>query len=241
MDQNPGNSQGGSGVSDTAGLVAEQVQSQAQQVAQQAQQTAGQVATQAKQQTTSALNSQKDKAADSLESVAQALRQTSQQLQQQQGGISQLVNKAADRVEQVSQYLRNRDVNDLVYDAEGYARSNPGVFLGGALALGFLTARFLKSSPPSSGNSRYTSGGAYGGGYSGGTYGGGNRSGGMPEGQFDYANVQHRYEDVRGIPPVDRGYATGMMSTSVAPETMTDDMGTGLMADHPDSGDNYGS
>jgi hypothetical protein len=236
MDQNPGNTPGGSGSSDTAGLVTEQVQSQAQQVAQQAQQAAGQVANQAKQQTTSLLASRKDQTADSLDSVAQALRQTSQQLQDQQGGLSQLGNTAADQVERVSQYLRSRDVNGLVSDAEGYARSNPGIFLGGALALGFVVARFLKSSPPSAGNGRYVSSGT---GYaSGGRYAGGS---GMPEGQFDTGNVQHRYEDVSGMPEVERGYARGMMSTPTAPETLTDDMGTGLMADHSNTEDGHGS
>lgn len=231
MDQDPGTTPGGSGVSDTASLVTEQVQSQAQQVAQQAQQKAGQVANQAKQQTTSVLASQKDKAASSLDNVAQALRQTSQQLQEQQGGISQLGNKAADQVDSVSQYLRSKDVNELVNDAEGYARNNPGIFLAGALALGFLAARFLKSSPSSAGNGQYRSSGtAY---TSGGT--------GMPEGRFDTGNVQHRYEDVSGVPPVERGYASGMMSTSTAPESMTDDMGTGLMADHSNTGDSHGS
>lgn len=242
MDEYPGNTSGGSGVSDTAGLVAEQVQSQAQQVAQQAQQTAGQVANQAKQQTTSVLTGQKERAADSLDSVAQALRQTSQQLQEQQGGISQLGNTAADRVERVSQYLRNTDVNGIVGDAEAYARSNPGVFLGGALALGFLAARFLKSSPPSQAGGHYTPQGAHGNPYgTGGSYSGRHGTTGMPEGQFSYGDVQHRYEDVRGVPPVARGYATGTMTTTTPPESMSDDMGTGLMAEHSDEGDGYGS
>jgi hypothetical protein len=83
--------------------------------------------------------------------------------------------------------------------------------------------------------------GAYGTNYDTGGHAGGYRSTGMPEGQFSYGNVEHRYEDVRGVPPVERGYATGMMSTSTAPESMSDDMGTGLMAEHSDGGETYGS
>src|SRR5215211_4670292 len=63
--------------------VTDQVKETVGQVADQAQQDAGQVVGQARQQMASRLAGQKDRAAEGLTSVAQALRQTGQQLREQ--------------------------------------------------------------------------------------------------------------------------------------------------------------
>jgi hypothetical protein len=105
------------------------------------------IAEQARQQAQARAAGQKERAADSLGRVAQALRQSSQQLRDQdQGTLAQYTEKAADQVERFSGALRNKDVNQLVGEAEHFARQQPGIFLGGAFALGLLAARFLKSS-----------------------------------------------------------------------------------------------
>jgi hypothetical protein len=108
---------------------------------------AGEAVGQARQQAKAQAASQKERAADSLGSVAQALRQSSQQLREQdRGTLAQYTEKAADQVERFSGSLRNKDVNQLLSEAENFARRQPGVFLGGAFAVGLLAARFLKSS-----------------------------------------------------------------------------------------------
>lgn len=112
-----------------------------------AQEKVGQVVDQAKQQTTSLLSARKDQAAETLYTVAHALRQTGQQLREQdQAPVGQFADTVATRVESVSGYLQNRDVRQLVDESESFARRNPGVFIGGAVTLGVLAARFLKSS-----------------------------------------------------------------------------------------------
>jgi len=132
---------------DSAGGLADQAKAQAAQVVDQTQGAAGQVAAQAKEQATSQLESQKDRAVDTLVTVAQALRQTGQQLQQQeQGAVGGYVEQAAERVERMTSYLRTRDVPDLVAETQDFARRQPGLFVTGAVALGFLGARFLMSS-----------------------------------------------------------------------------------------------
>src|SRR2546423_6233437 len=68
------------------GLVNE-TQDRLNQVVDQTQDAAGQVTHQAKQQATTQLASQKDRAVDSLITVAQALRQTSQRLHEQEQGM----------------------------------------------------------------------------------------------------------------------------------------------------------
>jgi ElaB/YqjD/DUF883 family membrane-anchored ribosome-binding protein len=113
----------------------------------QAQHAAGQVARGVKRQATSQLESQKDRATDGLVILAQALRQTGQHLhEQEQGTIAGYVEQTAQRVEELTKHLRARDIRQLVTDTEDLARRSPGVFVGAALAIGFVGARFLKSS-----------------------------------------------------------------------------------------------
>jgi hypothetical protein len=89
---------------------------------------------------------QKMRAADSLSSVAQTLRSTTQNFQASDDGIGRYINEAADRVDNLAHYLHDRELNEIVDQVEDFARRQPVAFLGGAFALGVLGARFLKSS-----------------------------------------------------------------------------------------------
>jgi hypothetical protein len=116
-------------------------------VGNQAQQRASQLAEQAQTQAKSRLVSQKQRATQGLGSLTNALDQTSQQLRQQgQESMAQYTAKAADRVEHVVGYLDQRDVNQLMGEAQEYARKHPATFLAGAFAVGVAATRFLKSS-----------------------------------------------------------------------------------------------
>ena len=131
------------------GSVTEQVKETTSQVADQVKETTGQVADLAREQVSTRLSGQKDRAAEGLTSVADALRQTGQQLRgQDQQMVTDYIDSAAQQVERISNYLRQNDLGRLVDDIEGLARRQPGLFLGGAFALGLLGARFLKSSRP---------------------------------------------------------------------------------------------
>ncbi|MGI8914023.1 MAG: hypothetical protein ACR2JY_09655 [Chloroflexota bacterium] len=134
-------------VSDAVGQTAQQAKETAAPLTDQVQQTAGQVADQAKQQALSQASTQKDHAASSLDAVAQALRQSGDQLRDnQQDPLANLAGTAAHQVEQFSGYVRNTDVTEMIRDVEQFARRQPAAFLGGAFTLGVLAARFLKSS-----------------------------------------------------------------------------------------------
>lgn len=141
----------------------DQVQEQVGQAADQAQQKVGEVVDQAKQTVTSQVASRKDRAAESLMTVAQAIRQTGQDLHgRDQGAIAGYADTAAERVERLSRFLQERDVNQIVGEVEYYARRNPALFLGAAFALGVAAARFLKSSSQSRGESMPGQYGQYG-------------------------------------------------------------------------------
>jgi hypothetical protein len=134
---------------DTTQKLKDQVKEAAEQATDQAQETASKVADQAREQVSSRLAGQKDNFVGGLNSVAEALRQTGQQLRQQdQQGVTDYIDRAASQVERASSYLQERDLGQLVDDVEQFARRQPTLFLGGAFALGLLGARFLKSSRP---------------------------------------------------------------------------------------------
>ena len=96
---------------------------------------------------TSQLSSQKERATEGLGSLARAVRQSTQSLRDnQQDTVAQYVEQAADRIEEFSSRLRERDLGDLLRDADQFARRQPAVFIGAAFVAGVLAARFLKSS-----------------------------------------------------------------------------------------------
>jgi ElaB/YqjD/DUF883 family membrane-anchored ribosome-binding protein len=135
---------------------------------------------QVRQKAASQLNEQKTRATDSLGSVADAVRQSTRQLRDQQfDTVAQVVERAADQIERLSNHLRQRDLNELVAEAQQFARQQPAMFIGSSFAAGLLAARFIKASRPaeSYANRAYDSYGGEtlaGGGMSeGGTYGGG--------------------------------------------------------------------
>jgi hypothetical protein len=133
--------------SGTEGSLGEQAATAVLQTTSKAQASAGKLADQARQLIVKQLNGQKDRATGSLESLINVLRQSGQQLEDQgQAPVATLANRAADGVEQVWIYLSDRDVVALEREGEQFARTQPTIFLAGAFALGFLGARFFKSS-----------------------------------------------------------------------------------------------
>jgi hemerythrin superfamily protein len=95
----------------------------------------------------SLLHDQQHFFASQLGGVAAALHKTAQQLgQEEQGGMAQYVDQAAAGLERFSQGLRERDLSSLLHQVEDFARRQPVAFIGSAAFLGFLAARFLKSS-----------------------------------------------------------------------------------------------
>jgi len=160
---------GYSGDAGSGNLVTEQVKQGTQQAVQQTQQAAGQMTESAKQGAVSYADSQKQSATQGLHSVADALRETGSTLHDKnQAPLGNYANTAADKVEGFAGYLEQTPIQDLIRDAEDFARQHSTAFLGGAVALGFAAARFIKASTPSRGGSASYDSGTY----SSGSYGG---------------------------------------------------------------------
>jgi hypothetical protein len=102
---------------------------------------------QARESATSSLNDSRSQAADRVGGIADAVRSTSRQLREDhQEKVADLTDSLADQVDRLSAYLRDRNLTDVREDLERFARRQPAVAVGVALALGMLGARFIKSS-----------------------------------------------------------------------------------------------
>ena len=102
---------------------------------------------QARDRASSSLGESKSQVADQFGTVADALRRTTEHLRSEdQQRIAGLTETVARQVDQVANYLRNKDASAMRQDLENLARRQPALVLGGALLLGLVGARFLKSS-----------------------------------------------------------------------------------------------
>jgi hypothetical protein len=110
---------------------------------------------QARDSAGTSLNQSRSQAADRITGIADAVRGTSERLRSDnQPGVANLTDSLADQVERLSSYLRDRDLSEFRRDLERFARRQPAVAVGVALALGMLGARFIKSSQRQGGSSR---------------------------------------------------------------------------------------
>ena len=99
----------------------------------------------------SQLTSGKERAAEGLRDVAKALRTASKQLTEDDNEtLTGYIDTAASKVTDASDYLRDHSLSELTREVKTFARREPALFLGGALLLGLVGGRFLKSSTPES-------------------------------------------------------------------------------------------
>ncbi len=129
--------------------VMEQAKEQAKKVVEQTQQKAGEVLDQAKTQTKSWAEDRKQAVAQGLSDVATAVLQTSENLRGTGSGagkVADMTDYAAEVTDKAASYLRNTSVDQMIGEVENFGRREPMLFLAGAAALGFIAARFLKSS-----------------------------------------------------------------------------------------------
>ena len=126
-----------------AGTAREQIREVKDQVVGQAKNTLQQ----ARDRASSSLVESKAQIAGQFGGLADALRRTTEHLRSEdQQRIAGLTETVARQMDQVAAYLWNKDARAMRADLESLARRQPAFVLGGALVLGLIGARFLKSS-----------------------------------------------------------------------------------------------
>ncbi|HEY7578202.1 MAG TPA: hypothetical protein VH855_11455 [Acetobacteraceae bacterium] len=87
------------------------------------------------------VQAQSSRAADSAQHAADAARQTAETLRGQEAWMAGLIEQGADRLTDLAQAVRNKDLRTLLADIENFARRQPILFTGAAMALGFALTR----------------------------------------------------------------------------------------------------
>jgi hypothetical protein len=92
------------------------------------------------------LESRKAQATMQLDEAAQSIRQSGQQFRQQGNPMLADVSEvAASGLEQANEFLRTRDIDGVIREAEATARRQPALVIGGGFAIAFLVTRLLKA------------------------------------------------------------------------------------------------
>jgi ElaB/YqjD/DUF883 family membrane-anchored ribosome-binding protein len=82
---------------------------------------------------------------DTLEQLAQAVRDAGSGIREQQPQVASVADTAAGQVERASQYLREHDAREALDAAQDFARRQPLAVAAGGLALGLVVGRLLKT------------------------------------------------------------------------------------------------
>jgi hypothetical protein len=132
---------------DTARQMAPGTTAKAQEIGERIQHEAQRLTQQAKDQGQAMFQDQKSAMAEQVSGLASALHNTAEHLKtQDQSAMAQYTQQAAEGLQRFSQTLKDRDLGSLMSQVENFARHQPGAFIGSAALLGFMAARFLKSS-----------------------------------------------------------------------------------------------
>jgi gas vesicle protein len=124
---------------------AEDVREQFASAAESAKEQIGAAASSMKEKARAMADDQKAAGAERLSGFARAINVAADQLQDELPQAASYVREAAAKVDDVSTMIRERSIEDLMHEANRFARANTVAFFGISLAAGFALARFLKS------------------------------------------------------------------------------------------------
>jgi len=99
----------------------------------------------ARDQATVYVDRRKDDMAQSVADFASSLRESTASFEDRPN-IRALVDSAAEGLDQLAGSIRQRSFAEIFNEAEGVVRERPAVVAAVSVALGFLAARFIKSS-----------------------------------------------------------------------------------------------
>lgn len=140
-------------VKQAAGSSAASLKDQAAGVATDARSTVSAMAEEARHRITEIVDQQKAVGADTVAGVARAAQSAAGDLERTSPQLARLVRTAAEGADRIAGDLRSSDLNQIVGNISRFGRRQPVAFFGGAVLVGFILARFLKSDAQPSQNS----------------------------------------------------------------------------------------
>jgi ElaB/YqjD/DUF883 family membrane-anchored ribosome-binding protein len=133
-------------MTDTSTSVTQRVRDEGQSVGEAVQDTAAQAKEQGTRKLQSELDQRTTQAGIEARKLAAALRRSGAELGEGSELATRVASGAADRMERLGSYLEEARGEELLRDAERFARRMPWVVAGTAAAAGFAVSRFLKAS-----------------------------------------------------------------------------------------------
>lgn len=130
----------------SAGSMGDKVSDMAGQASGYATRAASALASEAQEKAKGMLQQQIGAGADYVRMISDTAHSAARELENKAPELAKMVHDAARRAEELAEDIRHRSVNDIIDQATSLARNNPRMFLGGAVAIGFLLSRFIKSS-----------------------------------------------------------------------------------------------
>jgi ElaB/YqjD/DUF883 family membrane-anchored ribosome-binding protein len=129
------------------GLVGEAA-SQVEDAAASAQQKASELKEQGRSKLSETLDERTTQAGGQARQMAHALRRSGEQLREQGEGqqAAGVTEGAAERIERLGGYLERTSGDEMLRDAEDFARQRPWIVAGLGLMVGLVASRFLKAS-----------------------------------------------------------------------------------------------
>lgn len=131
--------QAASGAAETASNLAGQASGLASKAA-------SSLASEAQSHASGMMQQQMEMGADYVRMVSQTAHTAARELEGKAPELARLVHDVADRAESFAKDLKRRQASEMLDMTWDFARRNPRLFLGGAVAAGFLLTRFAKSS-----------------------------------------------------------------------------------------------
>jgi hypothetical protein len=127
--------------------VVDQVTTKVSDAASTAQEKAGELTTKGKSRLAEQLDDRTTTVGSQARSVAQSLRQSTEQLRNEGNtGAANVAEQAATHIERIGSYLEQKGGNDILRDVESFARRRPWMIAGISVLGGIAAARFLKAS-----------------------------------------------------------------------------------------------
>ena len=142
----------GRGVVEQAKGAARDVMSEARAAGSSVRQEAAGLGSTIKQGLSAQVDQQKKGIADRIGAIAERTQRAADDLRDQEAWLGNLLGRGARELEHIASDIRDNDMQSIIGSAEGFARRQPALFMGAAVALGFALTRVVRAGPAASGS-----------------------------------------------------------------------------------------